>query len=121
MPFPTPSATTVARGFPDAATIQARSVSRDEEGGEAESWSSVYTGIPAQRSAFFPGSGPESELVAPGAITQAREQRLILLGDFPDITEAHRALVAGITYDITGVERDSWAILTPLRIVEREP
>ena len=119
MTFPTPQALT--RMFPDTATVQMRSVSYDGEGGEEETWSTRHSDIACQFSAFFPASAPQSELRGGSSITTLVEPRAILLGDFPGIVETDRVLLRDSTFDITGIERDSWQIVTSLRLQERSP
>jgi head-tail adaptor len=117
--FPTPSAATIERGFPDTATIQQRSVTRDDEGGEVETWSTRHADIPCQLSEF--GQISESEQVASTSITTARELQAMLLGRFDDIVESDQVLVRGLIFDISGIVRDSWPIVTTLRVKERNP
>jgi head-tail adaptor len=104
--------------FPDRATIERVTVSQDDEGGPDESWATLLSDVPAQFSAFFSASAGESEV--PGTAAVAREARCILLGDH-DIGEADRLVLLGKSYDVMGVERDSFAIVTTLRVVERSP
>jgi len=104
--------------FPDRATVERVTVSQDDEGGSEESWATLLSDVPAQFSALSRVSAGESEI--PGTAAVARESRCILLGDH-DIGEADRLILSGKTYDIMGVERDSFGIVTTLRVVERHP
>jgi len=113
--FPTPVAT--ARMFPDLATVESRSVTQDDEGEQIESWGTRHSDIPCQFAALVPASPRESELRQSDQITELGTRRAFLLGDWSDITESDRLVITGRgTYDIRGIERDSWAIVTVLRL-----
>ena len=119
MAFASPQA--VSRLFPDSATVEQRTISRTDEGGETETWSTRHGDVACQFSVFSPGSGARDEEREPGAIRVSAQRRAILLGDWDDIVTSDRVLISGHTYDITGVERDSYAIVTTLCVEEREP
>lgn len=105
------------RLFPTTGTVQTRSLSQDAEGGEIETWTTLYADVPCQFSAFAPASSSRlsGELREPHDIYVSTEERAILLGDW-EIDTSDRFVVMGETYDIRGVERDGWQIVTTLRL-----
>jgi head-tail adaptor len=116
MSMPAPRATD--RLYPDRITIEQREVSRDEEGGDEETWSTRHADIPCQ----FGPSVSESEAVESAGTFVARELTANLLGDWPEIDESDRAKIAsqpGRLFDILGIGRDSYAVVTGLRLEER--
>lgn len=108
------------RMFPSTCSILSRTVTRDPEGGEVEDYTTTrYAGIPCQFGAWTPGWSTDEARDAEALGLQA-DRRAFLLGDW-DIDISDRAVIDGTVYDILGVERDSFATLTGLRIQERAP
>lgn len=108
MSFPSPI--NVERMFPSLATIETSSESYDEEGSEVDSWSTLHENVKAQLSPLARGEAGQAESDLTVGTFVEGEHRLILYGDFPDVTEADRAIVDGRIFNIRGVERDSWGI-----------
>ncbi len=111
------SITATARIFPDLATVQTPSISQDELGAEVMTWSTLYADVLCQFSAFAPASSSRmtGELREPHDVYVSSEYRAILLGDL-DISTSDQLVVSGKTYDIRGVERDSFKLVTTLRL-----
>jgi hypothetical protein len=107
----------IARLFPASVKIESRTVSRTDEGGEEESWSTRHAAIACQ----FGAAPVTSEEGRSGGIFVARELDVYLVGDFDDIIESDRATIDGHVYDVIGVGRDSNAVVTALRLEERAP
>lgn len=105
--------------FPDTGSIQRASFTQDDERSTTEEWADLHTGLAVQLGAFTPGGGPESEQGSALAITSARELRAMIHGDLADITEADRLVIGERVFDIMGIERDSFALVTTLRVDER--
>lgn len=115
--FPTPQ--TVARMFPDSATIERNTPSRDEEGGEVEEWTVVDSAVPAQLSDPSVNVTAESEDRAAVGTFVLREQQLFLLGDI-DVQEADRVIIGDRIYDVRGTGEHSYkAIYTSCRVEQR--
>lgn len=121
MTFPAPQATT--RMFPDLITIQRRSVSQDSEGGEVETWANFKTSVRAQFSTGHAqinrGIGAGEMRTTAGTFVVA-PARAYLFGDHGDIADEDRLVHDGVIYDIRGIERDSFAVVTGLTLEERE-
>jgi len=105
--------------FPETADIERRSVSQDDEGGIEETWSAFLSDIPSQ---FAPlqggGAGNTEARTGDGEFVHAQTQ-VILQGDH-EVTEQDRCLTRGQVFDIIGVQRDSYALVTVLNLELRE-
>lgn len=105
--------------FPETADIERRSVSQDDEGGIEETWSALFTDIPSQFASQSSPGGPDTEArTNDGEFVRTAEQ-VILQGDY-EIAESDRCITRGRTYDITAIQRDSYALVTVLHLEERE-
>ena len=109
------------RLWPDDATIEQVSTSQGDEGEVIESWSTRWSDIPAQ---FAPLGGSETvrdteDRTAAGDYVKAGWQ-VILQGDYA-VEESDRCVTRGMTYGITAVLRDSYAIATVLHLEELAP
>lgn len=108
-----------ARMFQDVVTIERATVALDELGGEEETWEPVFTDVPCQFAAFAPGSSARmiGELREPHDVYVESEARMILSGDL-DVRTTDRAVLPRLdrTFDIRGVERDSFQLVTTLRV-----
>jgi head-tail adaptor len=90
--------------FPDTATIQASTKTRDTEGSVSDDWLDVATDVPAQLSA----PDTDTELRTGDGSFDVRTKKLILYGWHPEANEGARVLVGDQVFDVRGVVADSW-------------
>lgn len=107
-------AAVLARLFPETATIERPSFSQDEEGAQEATWATFEAAVASQ---FSPMGGGEIRNAA-GEFVRSSDQ-VILKGDH-DIAETDRCLTRGVTFDIVGVQRDSYALVTVLHLERRD-
>lgn len=117
--YPVPS----ARLLPDTVLIESRTTTQDAEGGIVESWATRFTldcqfsahgVLTSAASTITEASGGAGEFVNADAICYVK-------GDQPAIVESDRATIRGQTFDIIGVQRDSWGVVTTLHLERRSP
>lgn len=106
-------------GYPSAVAIEAATVIRDPESGQAtETWATV-PGLGAIPAAIAPAvlqSGRSQESATPEAVWVADAWAFSLNGYYPQITPRHRVRRDdGRLYNIVGVEHDSHQQLTRIK------
>jgi hypothetical protein len=106
-------ATMPAGFFPSRCTIEAKTTTLDEFGGEQDAWLSVPA-IADVACAKAPLTALERQAAGYTATDQA--WHVLLPGAFPAITTVHRAVVDGETFDIDAAETDQTGTVTRLRV-----
>jgi head-tail adaptor len=110
--------------LPDTAKIEKRTATQDVEGGLVEDFTTRFASLDCQFSAHG------SIATAASTITEARNAAgefvhadaiCYVKGDQPDIVESDRATIRGEVFDIVGVQRDSWGVVTTLHLERRSP
>jgi len=99
--------------FNSTCTIQEYTETQDEWGEPIQTWADKpgHIDIPC---AIAPSGG--QEVKRPDMTYVVSSHYITLRGNYPAITEAMRAVVAGKTYDILLVEHDSRGITTRLSV-----
>src|SRR3990172_7436814 len=99
--------------YPATCTIQVATESRDAAGQPIPSWANLasHVGIPCAVASI---SGTETETQRQTYVLATH--RIALRGSYTAITEAHRAVVGGVTYDIERVHQDSRGATTYLDV-----
>lgn len=90
--------------FPASAMIQAATESQADDGQVLRTWASV-SGLSALTGRLGPASEAQERRL-PGLVVVGVTHVLGLTGYYPEITTAHRAVVAETAYDILAVRHD---------------
>lgn len=101
--------------YPSVCTIQAATLARNALGEEIPTWGNLAGHVSlACAVAEPPPSGEETE-TSEVTFTR-RRKRVALAGAYTSVTEQHRAVVDGVTYDIERVSIDSQGQTTYLDV-----
>jgi hypothetical protein len=103
--------------FAQRCTIFERGNTLDEAGQPDIDWTPLagHQDIPCVKGSL-PGQANQSERRRFGYTASIDEQSVLLRGYWPDITDTMRARIDGVNYSITGVDHESQAALTRIRI-----
>lgn len=106
------------RFYPASCTIQQATEAQDAVGQPIATWATVagLANLPCAV-APFGGSTEASQRNRPDSTVDAATHAISVAGYYPAIINKMRAVVAGVAYDIVGVETDSHATMTRLRVV----
>lgn len=101
--------TAVAHMFDKTATIQTYTEAQSESGEVTRTWSSLHTLVPC-----IVGPAGGSEYRSAQLTLGITYHQILLGGYYSTITPLMRAVVSGVTYEISVVEHDAEAALTRL-------
>lgn len=114
----------LARVFPETATITRRPIGddapQDEEG---DIYPATYTAVPGMTdipSEFATYGQTDDATTDPDGEWVRARGRVMLRGDY-DIRTSDRCVTRGTDYAITGIEHDSYAVVTVVHVEERRP
>lgn len=93
-----------ANHLPDTCTIEAATETLDSYGQPSVTWSAV-SGLSSLGCRLAPWS-QEQERRLPELVTTTTTHVLLLAAHYPAITTEMRAVVSGVSYDITAVRHD---------------
>ncbi len=101
--------------YPSVCTIEEASESRNALGEVTATWSNLASHVSLACSIAEP-SVRDGETESSGQTFVRRGKRVALNGAYTSVTEEHRAVVDGVTYDIERVAIDSQAKTTYLDV-----
>ncbi|HRJ41116.1 MAG TPA: head-tail adaptor protein [Caldilineaceae bacterium] len=102
--------------YPSACTIQVATNSRNALGEPIPSWANLAGHVSLACAVAEPPVIRDGETETSGQNFVRRRKRVALAGAYTSVTEAHRAVVDGVTYDIEGVSIDSQGKTTYLDV-----
>ncbi len=101
--------------YPSLCTVQVATESRDAMGQVVLSWANLANHVSLACSIAEPAAtGEETETTMQAFVR--RRKRVALAGIYASVTEQHRAIVDGVTYDIERVSQDSQTKTTYLDV-----
>lgn len=102
--------------YPSACTIQVATESRNALGEVTPTWANLAGHVSLACSLAEHPAREESEAETTDVTFVRRRKRLALNGAYTSVTEQHRAVVDGVTYDIERVSIDSQSKTTYLSL-----
>lgn len=105
-----------ARFYPSVCTIQAATLARNALGEEIPTWGNLAGHVSLACAVAEPPLVRDGETETSAQTFVRRGKRVALAGAYTSVTEQHRAVVDGVTYDIERVSIDSQGQTTYLDV-----
>lgn len=104
--------------YPSLCTIQQATETQDTYGQPILSWANVIglVNLPCAIAQISTGSPERAERRRADGIIEEATHHIAIAGYYATIANKMRAIMGGVAWDIMGVEHDSHAVMTRLRV-----